>query len=77
MGAIDAIGSTERSVRRGRAARPLSLRQSMNVLAALVAELIEQKRSRNALLQLTDDQLKDIGLSRADAEREGLRRAWE
>jgi len=39
--------------------------------------MFEKRRSRVALLSLTDDQLKDIGLSRADAEREGLRNPWE
>ncbi|BCH33540.1 hypothetical protein MesoLjLc_54700 [Mesorhizobium sp. L-8-10] len=34
---------------------------------------LAKRRSRLALLELTDDQLKDIGISRADAEREGLR----
>ncbi|HWK65553.1 MAG TPA: DUF1127 domain-containing protein [Rhizobiaceae bacterium] len=34
---------------------------------------LDKRRSRLALLELTDDQLKDIGISRADAYREGLR----
>lgn len=34
---------------------------------------VDKRRSRLALLELTDDQLKDIGISRADAYREGLR----
>jgi len=34
---------------------------------------IEKRRSRRALLELSDDQLKDVGISRADAYREGLR----
>ena len=42
-----------------------------------VSAMFEKRRSRVALLSLTDDQLKDIGLSRADAEREGLRNPWE
>lgn len=36
-------------------------------------ERLAKRRSRLALLELTDDQLKDIGISRADAQREGLR----
>lgn len=36
-------------------------------------ERLARRRSRLALLELTDDQLKDIGISRADAQREGLR----
>lgn len=34
---------------------------------------LDKRRSRLALLELTEDQLKDIGISRADAYREGLR----
>ena len=33
--------------------------------------MLERRRSRLALLEMTDEQLKDIGLSRADAERRG------
>ncbi|WP_442577629.1 DUF1127 domain-containing protein [Mesorhizobium sp. ASY16-5R] len=39
--------------------------------------MAERRRSRLLLLEMTDSQLKDIGLSRADAEREGLRRPWQ
>jgi uncharacterized protein YjiS (DUF1127 family) len=39
--------------------------------------MAERRRSRLLLLEMTDGQLKDIGLSRADAEREGLRRPWQ
>lgn len=42
-----------------------------------ISAMFEKRASRLALLSLTDDQLKDIGLSRADAEREGLRNPWE
>lgn len=38
---------------------------------------LERRRSRHALLELSDDQLKDIGISRADAYREGLRSFWD
>lgn len=38
---------------------------------------LERRRSRQALLELSDDQLKDIGISRADAYREGLRSIWD
>ncbi len=33
----------------------------------------ELRRSRRALLDLTDDQLRDVGLTREDAKREGRR----
>lgn len=42
-----------------------------------LSAMMERRRSRLFLLEMTDDQLKDIGLSRADAEREGLRRPWQ
>jgi uncharacterized protein YjiS (DUF1127 family) len=42
-----------------------------------ISAMAEKRRSRLALLSMTDEQLKDIGLSRADAEREGLRNPWE
>ena len=42
-------------------------------LAIAVEAMLERRRSRLALLEMTDDQLKDIGLGRADAEREGRR----
>ena len=39
--------------------------------------LADRRRGRLALLELTDEQLKDIGISRADAYREGSRAPWE
>lgn len=38
---------------------------------------LDRRRSRMALLEMTDDQLKDIGISRADAHREGMRPFFE
>jgi len=38
---------------------------------------LEKRRSRLALLELNDDQLKDVGISWADAYREGLRSFWD
>ncbi len=35
--------------------------------------LLEKRRSRRMLLELNDSQLKDIGVTRADAYREGIR----
>lgn len=51
--------------------------------AALMAALeaidlrLQRQRSRRDLLELTDDQLKDIGLSRSDAHCEGYRPLWD
>ena len=55
--------------------------KTLGQMALVVFEAIERlaarRRSRLALLSLTDDQLKDIGISRADAYREGIRDIWE
>jgi uncharacterized protein YjiS (DUF1127 family) len=45
-------------------------------LAVWIDRLIERRRSRLALLEMNDSQLKDIGISRCDAYREGLRPFW-
>ncbi|MEQ1952545.1 DUF1127 domain-containing protein [Mesorhizobium yinganensis] len=45
--------------------------------AESLSAMLERRRGRLALLEMTDDQLKDIGLSRADADYEGLRRPWQ
>ncbi|TIU90984.1 MAG: DUF1127 domain-containing protein [Mesorhizobium sp.] len=39
--------------------------------------MLDRRRSRLALLEMTDDHLKDIGISRCDADREGLRPFWD
>ena len=58
-----------------------SSRKTLGMRALMIFEALEQlaarRRSRRALLGLTDDQLKDIGISRADAYREGIRNVWE
>jgi len=38
--------------------------------------MVHRWKTRRALLELTADQLKDIGLSRADAIEEGLKPFW-
>jgi uncharacterized protein YjiS (DUF1127 family) len=48
----------------------------MSVLAWLERQL-EKRRSRVALLEMSDEQLKDIGLSRSDADGEAGRRFWD
>jgi uncharacterized protein YjiS (DUF1127 family) len=45
--------------------------------AKWIDRMLERRRSRLALLGMTDDQLKDIGISRRDALREGLRHSWD
>jgi uncharacterized protein YjiS (DUF1127 family) len=39
--------------------------------------MVRRHQTRRLLLQLTDEQLKDIGVSRADAYREGHRLFWD
>jgi uncharacterized protein YjiS (DUF1127 family) len=46
-------------------------------LARWIGSLIERRRSRLALLEMTDEQLRDIGVARCDAYREAVRPFWE
>ena len=62
------------SGQRGFARRLVRLVRS---LARWIDHLLERRRGRLALLEMTDDQLKDIGISRCDAHSEGIRRFWE
>ena len=45
--------------------------------AGWISSQMERRRSRRALLEMTDDQLKDIGLSRGEAYSEFTRRLWD
>jgi uncharacterized protein YjiS (DUF1127 family) len=45
-------------------------RQWMGVLVTALMQMEERRRQRRALLALEDRLLKDVGLSRADVERE-------
>lgn len=49
----------------------------VNSLAKWIDHLLDRRRSRLALMEMTDYQLKDIGISRCDAHREGIRPFWE
>ncbi len=62
------------SARRGLVSRLVHVVRS---LAMWIDRLLERRRSRLALLEMTDEQLKDIGVSRCDAHREGLRPFWD
>ncbi|WP_370642314.1 DUF1127 domain-containing protein [Afifella sp. H1R] len=55
----------------------LGMRIAVARLSTRLVLIMQRRRTRRALLSLTDDQLKDIGVSRADAYREGLRRPWD
>jgi uncharacterized protein YjiS (DUF1127 family) len=48
----------------------------LTVIAATVSVWLERSRSRRALAAFDDHQLRDIGLSRADAWRESPKRFW-
>jgi len=50
---------------------------SIMSLVARLEQQLEKRRTRTALLEMSDDQLKDIALSRADAYREANRRFWD
>ena len=52
-------------------ARRLGLR-----LVTAVEDWLERSRQRRALLEASDHLLKDIGLSRAEAHREGAKPFW-
>ena len=52
-------------------------RFSITAMFARLEQQLEKRRSRMALLEVTDELLKDIGLSRSDAYRESSRRFWD
>lgn len=57
-----------------------SLKTKPNPLRQWVAWILhgfEVRRSRNALLELTDEQLRDIGLNPDEAAREAKRPIWD
>ncbi|MER9402985.1 DUF1127 domain-containing protein [Mesorhizobium caraganae] len=54
-----------------------SLRAQCIAAANWVGRQLERRRSRLALLEMTDEQLKDIGLSRGEAYTEYMRRLWD
>lgn len=81
MSAIDTIQSVKDAT-----ACPVEARKNTRarkfpgMLLALFGGLerqFERRRSRRMLLELSDSQLKDIGVSRADAYREGIRSLFD
>ncbi|MBZ9886745.1 DUF1127 domain-containing protein [Mesorhizobium sp. BR1-1-3] len=66
--------STRPSAQRGFVSRLVRVLRS---LAGWIDNLLDRRRSRLALLEMTDDQLKDIGVTRCDAHREGIRPFWD
>jgi uncharacterized protein YjiS (DUF1127 family) len=45
-------------------------------MLARLARRVEKQRSRVALLEISDEMLKDVGISRFEAEREARRGLW-
>ena len=56
---------------------PGGSRLSLTSMLARLERLLEKRRSRMALLEMSDEQLKDLGLSRSDADREARHRFWD
>lgn len=59
-----------------RESRRLGGRLTATMLADVLVVWLERARERRALCRLDDHLLKDIGLSRADIEREGGKPFW-
>ncbi|MFD2057235.1 DUF1127 domain-containing protein [Mesorhizobium calcicola] len=74
-GTIPALKPTARAS--GTTTIQQSLRAQFNAAAGWIGRQMERRRSRRALLEMTDDQLKDIGLSRGEAYGEFSRRLWD
>ncbi|WP_157015409.1 DUF1127 domain-containing protein [Mesorhizobium xinjiangense] len=81
MGTIDTIRQD------GAAGQYIARRFRSNYLRVVVTRLVsafiwidgrmERQRSRRDLMELTDEQLKDIGVSRSEAYRECMRPFWD
>ena len=59
-----------------RATWPAALLAALRRIGEVVAQWRERTRSRSQLLRLDDAQLKDIGISRADVDREAMKPFW-
>jgi uncharacterized protein YjiS (DUF1127 family) len=81
MGTIDTIRRDETSasvlIRRARTEYLRKLVVAVVSASGWFEKRLERRRSRHALLGLTDEQLKDIGISRAEADGEARRRFWD
>jgi uncharacterized protein YjiS (DUF1127 family) len=71
---MSTMGTIRSRSHRSAAQSGLRLVRSMIVR---LGEGMERRRTRRALLEMTEEQLKDIGLSRADAYGEAHRPFWE
>lgn len=78
MSTIDTFGGeSTKSAHRARVTARPSLFAQMYMAIGWMNGRMEKRRSRKALLELTDDQLKDIGLSRGEAYSEAARPLWD
>jgi uncharacterized protein YjiS (DUF1127 family) len=57
--------------------QPSGSRWSVTSMLASLERRLEKRRSRMALLEMSDEQLKDLNLSRSDADREARHRFWD
>lgn len=70
MSAIVTIGTTSTGRRETKA-------YSLPKVIVWLEHMLERRRSRLALLEMSDEQLKDIGVSRGEAYGEASRPFWE
>lgn len=75
MSAIDTISpaDTNSRIERRKSKREGKILARFTALFSALERQLEKRRSRRMLLELNDSQLKDIGVTRADAYREGIR----
>lgn len=75
MSAIDTISpaDTNSRIERRKSKREGKILARFTALLSGLERRLEKRRSRRMLLELNDSQLKDIGVTRADAYREGIR----
>ncbi|MFN3546312.1 MAG: DUF1127 domain-containing protein [Mesorhizobium sp.] len=76
MGTIEAINLSRKGDIRSLRARFLAV-VSISDLVIRLGRFADRRRQRRDLLDLTDDQLRDIGLTRAQARREAARPFWD
>jgi uncharacterized protein YjiS (DUF1127 family) len=79
MSATDTIQAEDESRALGRRGQDVGTGLSATMLRGVrwLERRFEKRRSRRMLLELTDYQLKDIGITRADAHGEASRRFWD
>ncbi len=76
MGTINAISPHSRTAP-SQSKGGLHLGTLLLAVVRRIDQMDQRRRSRIALQELSDEQLKDIGISRADAFREAARPFWD